>query len=123
LDTRSGFGGAGEAIPPDAAAKLSPLWNTVLPSGANVTAVVLNVTVLGATSAGALTVFPDGELYQDGVALPNSTSLPGTPNVAFQRGQTQSNLVIVPTSNLADFYNGSAADLQVVADLEGYYSS
>lgn len=123
MDTRSGFGGAGEAILPDAAAKLSPLWNTVLPSGANVTAVVLNVTVLGATSAGALTVFPDGELYQDGVALPNSTSLPGTPNVAFQRGQTQSNLVIVPTSNLADFYNGSAADLQVVADLEGYYSS
>jgi hypothetical protein len=123
MDTRSGFGGAGEAILPHAAAKLSPLWNTVPPSVTNVTAVVLNVTVLGAQSAGALTVFPDGVLYQDGVTLPNSTSLPGTPNVAFLPGQAQSNLVIVPTSNLADFYNGSNGNLQVVADLEGYYSS
>jgi hypothetical protein len=123
MDSRTGFGGAGEAILPHAAAKLSSLWNTMLPSGANVTAVVLNVTVLGARSAGALTVFPDGVLYQDGVALPNSTSLPGTPNIAFLPGQAQSNLVIVPTSGLADFYNGSDGNLQVVADLEGYYTS
>jgi hypothetical protein len=123
MDTRSGFGGAGEAISPYAAAKLNPLWNTVLPSGADVTAVVLNVTVLGAKSAGALTVFPDGVLYQDGVALPNSTSLPGTPNIAFLPGQAESNLVIVPTSNLADFYNGSGGNLQVVADLEGYFTT
>src|SRR5262249_3155335 len=60
MDTRTGFGGAGEAILPHAAAKLSPLWNTLPPSAAPVTAVVLNVTVLGARSAGALTVFPDG---------------------------------------------------------------
>jgi hypothetical protein len=123
MDTRTGFGGAGEAILPHAAARLSPLWNTLLPSGANVTAVVLNVTVVGARSAGALTVFPDGVLYQDGVALPNSTSLPGTPNITFLPGQAQSNLVIVPTSGLADFYNGSDRNLQVVADLEGYYTS
>jgi hypothetical protein len=56
--------------------------------------VVLNGTVLGAKAPGALTVFPDGDLYQDGVTLPNSTSLPGTPNIAFSRGQAQSNLVI-----------------------------
>jgi hypothetical protein len=123
MDTRTGFGGAGEAILPHAAARLNPLWNTLLPSGANVTAVVLNVTVLGDQSAGALTVFPDGVLYQDGVALPNSTSLPGTPNITFSRRQAQSNLVIVPASALADFYNGSDGNLQVVADLEGYYTS
>ena len=123
MDTRTGLGGAGQAVMPHAAAKLNPLWNTVLPSGANVTAVVLNVTVLGAKSAGALTVFPDGVLYEDGVTLPNSTSLPGTPNISFASGQAQSNLVIVPTGNLADFYNGSGANLQVVADLEGYYTS
>jgi hypothetical protein len=109
MDTRTGFGGAGEAILPHAAAKLSPLWSTVLPSGANVT-------------AGALTVFSDGVLYQDGIALPNSTSLPGTRNIAFLPGQAQSNLVIVPTSGLADFYNGSEGNLQVIADLEGYYT-
>ena len=123
MDTRSGFGGAGEAIMPQAAAKLSPLWSTVLPSGANVTAVALNVTVLNAQRAGSLTAFPDGALYEDGVTLPNSTSLPGTPNIAFWRGQTQSNLVIVPTSALADFYNGSNRNLQIVADIEGYYTS
>jgi hypothetical protein len=123
MDTRTGFGGAGEAILPHAAAKLSPLWRTVVPNGVTVTAVVLNVTALGATSAGALTVFPDGPLYQDGVTLPNSTSLPGTPNIAFLPGQAQSNLVIVPASGLADFYNGSNGNLQLVADLVGYYTS
>jgi len=123
MDTRSGLGGAGEAILPSSVDKLNPLWNTVLPSGANVTAVVLNVTVLDAKSAGELTVFPDSVLYQDGVALPNSTSLPGTPNIAFLPGQAQSNLVIVPTSNLVDFYNGSNGTVHVVADLEGYYAS
>jgi hypothetical protein len=72
---------------------------------------------------GVCTVFPDGVLYQDGVTLPNSTSLPGTPNIAFRPGEAQSNLVIVPTSILGDFYNGSDGNLQVVADLEGYYST
>lgn len=123
MNTRTGFGGAGEAILPHAAAKLNPLWRTQLPTGADVTAVVLNVTVLGAGSAGALTVFPDGVLYEDGVTLPNSTSLPGTPNIAFRSGQVQSNLVIVPTAALADFYNGSDGKLQVAADLAGYYTS
>lgn len=121
LDTRTGFGGAGSAILPHAAALLSPLWPTVLPG--DVSAVALNVTVLRPSSAGALTVFPDGVLYQDGLALPNSTSLPGTPNLTFLAGQDQSTLVIVPTSALADFYNGSDGKLGVVADLEGYYTS
>jgi hypothetical protein len=123
MDTRIGFGGAGEAIFPHAADMLNPLWNILLPPRAVVTAVVLNVTVLRAGSAGALTVFPDGKLYQDGIALPNSTSLPGTPNIDFRPGQSQSNLVIVPTSALADFYNDSHGKIQVVAELEGYYAT
>jgi len=122
MDTRTGFGGAGAAILPHAAATLNPLWSDVLAAGADVTAVVLNVTVLGDRSAGALTVFPDSVLYQHGIALPNSSSLPGTPNIAFARGQTQSNLVIVPTGSLVDFYNGSGADVQVAAELEGFYT-
>jgi hypothetical protein len=123
MDTKTGFGGAGEAILPQAAAKLSALWNTMPQPASVVTAVVLNVTVLGGRSAGALEVFADGPLYEDGVTLPNSTSLPGTPNLAFLPGQAQSNLVIVPTGNLTDFYDGSAGNLQVVADLVGYYTS
>jgi hypothetical protein len=111
MDTRTGYGGAGKAIRPHATAALNPLWNTVLPSGAGVTDVVLNVTVLGDRSAGALTVYP------------KSAWRPGTPNIAFARNQFQSNLVIVPTGSLVDFYNGSGADLQVVAQLEGYYTN
>jgi len=122
LDTRTGFGGAGEAILPHAAATLNAIWTDALASDADVTAVVLNVTVLGDRSAGALTVFPDSVLYQHGITLPNSSSLPGTPNIAFRPGQAQSNLAIVPTGSLVDFYNGSTADLQLAADLEGFYT-
>ncbi len=122
MNTGTGFGGAGGPIPSHAAALLSPLWNAVVSPSANVTAVALNLTVLDAGRAGTLTAFPDGALYEDGVTLPNSTSLPGTPNIAFRPGQAQSDLVIVPTSGLADFYNGSGGSIDVLAALEGYYT-
>lgn len=123
MDTRTGFGGVGPAILPHTASKFSPLWKTIVPAKVAATAVVLNVTVLNAKSAGALTAFPDSTLYEDGVTLPNSTSLPGTPNVAFAAGQTQSNLVIVPPSGIQCLYNGSNSNLSVVVDVEGYYTN
>jgi hypothetical protein len=121
MDTRTGFGGAGGPILPHAADRLNPFASIVLPK--SVTAIVLNVTVLNAKSAGALTAFPDTTLYEDGVTLPNSTSLPGTTNIEFQRGQTQSDLVIIPPSERADFYNDSTSSVQMIADLEGYYTN
>ncbi len=115
MDTRTGFGEAGGAILARAADRLGAMFNA--------SAVELNVTVLGAKSPGALEAFEDGPLYEDGVTLPNSTSLPGTSSLSFSPGQAQSSLVIVPTGSFVDFYNGSNASIQVLADVVGYYTN
>lgn len=71
-----------------------------------------NVTVAGTQHGGTLTVFADGQ------------PLPVEPNLAFSAGQTVSNLVIVPPGDGSiDFYNGSSGNIQVVADLEGFYTA
>ena len=59
-----------------------------------------------------VTVLPDG-----------FSSLPPGSNVAFTAGQAESDLVIVPAGAFTDFYNGSAGNVQMAADLEGYYTS
>ncbi|HKB31655.1 MAG TPA: hypothetical protein VKD26_12570, partial [Streptosporangiaceae bacterium] len=75
-----------------------------------VTAVVMNVTVTGATAAGYLTVYPDGQ--------PRS----GTSSLNFVTGETIPNLVIVPVvDGKVDFYN-SAGTVNLVADITGYYT-
>jgi hypothetical protein len=74
-----------------------------------VTAVVLNVTAVGATASGHVTVYPDG------------TALPVASDLNFTRGQTIPNLVIVPvTDGAVDLYNSSGS-VNLVADLAGYY--
>jgi hypothetical protein len=106
LDTRSGLGGSGETVLPHAAAvtQLTDIPNTA-------TSAVLQVTVTGAQQAGTLIAFADGG------------PLPTTQNVLFAVGQTVTDLVVVPVVNgNVDFYNNSPGDLQVVADLEGYYT-
>ncbi|AUG79315.1 hypothetical protein CFP65_4578 [Kitasatospora sp. MMS16-BH015] len=77
---------------------------------ADVTAVVMNVTVTDTTGPGFLTVYPDG------------TQPPTTSNLNFTAGQTVPNLVTVPVTNgHVDFYNfGGSTD--VIADLAGYYT-
>lgn len=73
---------------------------------------VLNVTVTSTQRAGALTEFTDGQ------------PLLGVPNLTFSGNQTVSNLLIAPVVNGGiDFYNGSSGNIQVVADLVGYYTS
>jgi hypothetical protein len=81
-----------------------------VPAGA--TAVVLNVTASNPTSAGYLTVYPEG-----GTA-------PATSNVNFTAGETVPNLVTVPLStaggiSVANFAGTTAVDV----DVEGYYST
>jgi hypothetical protein len=112
LDTRTGLGGAGGTILPYAAAVTPPVVDIPGIPG-TVTAVVLNVTVTGAQRSGALTVWPDGG------------SLPAVQNLAFSVGRTVSGLVIVVpvVDGAIDFYNGSSGSVQVVADLEGYYTT
>jgi Domain of unknown function (DUF1906) len=77
----------------------------------NVTAVVLNVTVTNPTWSSYLTVYPDGE------------SRPTASNLNFTPGQTVPNLVVVPVINgKVDFYNFQG-NVDVIADLFGYYTS
>jgi hypothetical protein len=75
------------------------------------TAVVLNVTVTQPQQAGYLTVYPVGE------GKPNAS------NLNFSRGETVANLVVVPSNGVLDIANNSGGTVQVVADLEGYYST
>ncbi len=74
---------------------------------------VLNVTVTNPTDAGFLTVFPEGE-----------TPMPTVSNLNFSSGETVANLVTVPLSATGGvtIYN-SAGSTDVVADVEGYYTS
>jgi hypothetical protein len=84
----------------------------VLP-GSGITAVALNVTSVGARSAGYFTVYPDG------------TSLPTTSNVSFSWDQTIANSVIVPVGKDGKIriYNGGWNPSDVVVDVVGYYSA
>jgi hypothetical protein len=86
------------------------ITGTNVPAGA--TAAVLNVTASAPTSAGYLTVYPEG-----GTA-------PATSNVNFTAGETVANLVTVPLSSaggisVANFAGTTAVDV----DVEGYYST
>lgn len=110
MDTRDGTGGSGVTVLPHAAAVTYVRDVHGIPYGA--TAVVLNVTVTGEQAAGTLTAFPDG------------TPLPGLQNLEFPVGHDAAGPVIVPVKNGSiDFYNNSSGNINVMADVEGYYTS
>jgi len=87
---------------------------------ADVTAVVLNVTVTESTANGYLTVYGDDDLGG------NAQENPGTSNLNFQKGENVANLVTVPvgSNGEVDFFNGSSkGSTQVIADIAGYYTA
>ena len=112
LDTRSGIGvGKAGAIPPGADLVL-PIPSIGAVSASDISGIVANVTVTQPTAGGSLTVY----------------SVPGTgtatSNINFSAHETVPNLVTVqPIGGVIRFHNGSAGTVQVVADLEGYYSN
>jgi hypothetical protein len=80
----------------------------------NVTAAVLNVTVVNPSASGYLTVYPEGN------------AMPTASNVNYAAGQATSNRVTVPLSSNGtpgqiSIFSSSAAD--VVVDVSGYYSA
>ena len=109
MDTRSGTGvptgavGAGKTV----ALQVGQFNGVPLKA----TAVVLNVTVTGPTSAGFLTVYPDG------------SSLPKVSNLNFTKGETIPNLVVVPVVDGRVDFTNAAGSVQVIADLDGFYTS
>jgi hypothetical protein len=57
-------------------------------------------------------------------AYPDSAAVPATSSLNFTRGQTVASQVIVSLNGgIADFCNGSAGTVHVVADLDGYYAA
>jgi hypothetical protein len=107
LNTRDGTGASG----PVAALGVVRL-NLAGKVPAGTAAVVMNLTVTQPSKSGHLTVYPDG------VPAPNAS------NVNFSAGETVPNLVMVPVTNgVADIANRSSGTVQLVADLEGYFSA
>jgi hypothetical protein len=74
--------------------------------------VVLNLTATDPTDSSFITAYPDGD------AVPISS------NLNFTTGETIPNLVVVPVGadGAVDFYNHTGST-DLVADLEGYYTS
>lgn len=113
LDTRNGTGTAHPGTPapvgPHGVLTLHVLGRGGVPVS-GVSAVVLNVTGVLATSTTYLTVWPAGR------------GRPGTSALNLARGATVANLVTVGVGAGGDveFYN-NAGVTQVVADVEGYY--
>jgi len=107
LDTRSGTGAQG---PVAANGVLKLDLSGKVP--ADTAAVAMNLTVTGPQKGGHLTVYPDG------------AAEPIASNVNFTAGETVPNLVIVPVTNgVVDIANASSGTVQLVDDLEGYFSS
>ncbi len=108
LDTRHDTGGAGGRVAGGKTIKLT------LPSSvpAGTTAIVLNVTAVAPSTAGFVSVFPDG-------ASTNASNLnfPGKTNVP--------NLVIVsvPADRTIDFKLGGSGSSDILADFDGYFSA
>jgi hypothetical protein len=109
LDTRNGTGAAKAKVGANGTLKLTVAGKAGLPSSA--TSVVLNVTVANGSAGSVLTVFPDGQ------ALPTVSSL------NFTAHQTVANLVTVPIVDGAVDFRNLAGTVDVVADLDGYYTS
>lgn len=110
LDTRNGTG-TGQAAPIAAGGTLIlPIASIGGVSAADISAVVMNVTVTQPASSGYLTVYPA------------SASVPTVSNLDFSAGETVPNLVTVQVSaGAVAFHNGSGGTVQVFADLEGFY--
>ena len=105
LDTRNSG-----PIAPNGTTKLKVTGVGGVPNSADVTGVVMNVTVTQPTGFGFLTVWPD------------DTARPVVSNLNFTPGLTVPNLVTVrvPANGIIDFYN-SFGSTHVVVDVVGYY--
>ncbi len=110
-DTRPGSGepNAGRALQAGGTLAVKVAGIGAVPSDAS--AVVLNLTASDPSSAGFLSVFPEGG------------SLPAVSNLDFTPHETVPNLVTVVVGNNGEvsIYN-SAGVTNVVVDIEGYYS-
>ncbi|MFB7150331.1 hypothetical protein [Streptomyces virginiae] len=110
LDTRDGTGARAGAVGGGGIVSLLVAGVEGVPL-TGVTAVVLNVTVTNPSQDGHLIVHPHG------------TGRPNVSNLNYTAGQTVSNLVVVPVvDGRVTFFNNSGS-VDVIADLNGYFTS
>jgi DNA-binding beta-propeller fold protein YncE len=111
LDTRNGTGAPQAPVGPGGTISLQITGMGTVPAS-EVSAVVLNVTATDPTASSYVTVYPDG------------TTRPTASNLNFTPGETVPNLVTVAVGSdgAVDFYNNSGST-DLVADLEGYYTT
>ncbi|HEX4701781.1 MAG TPA: hypothetical protein VH352_06595, partial [Pseudonocardiaceae bacterium] len=120
MDTRNGTGVPAGAVPSGGVVSLpvggKTIGSVTIPSG--ITAVAMNVTVVGPSAGGYVTVYPN----QTSGGGP--VTRPGVSNLNFTANQTIANLVIVPVGadGKVDFFNGGGAT-QLIADVAGYFSA
>ena len=107
LDTRYGFGAPKASLAPGATLTFTA------GNASQASAVVLNVTAVNPGGKGYLTVFPAG------------TTRPVVSNLNFEAGQNVPNMVVTKlgTGGQVSIYNGSAAKVDVLADIHGFYGA
>ena len=109
LDTRVGTGASSAAVGALGSVAVQITGRAGVP--ADVSAVVVNVTVTSPTQGGDITAFADG------------ASRPNASNLNFLAGQTIPNLVVVPVgvNGRIQLFNGSGGTVDLIADIAGYY--
>ena len=112
LDTRSGVGASMGSVVSGGTVPLVVEGVDGVPA-TGVAAVVLNVTVAQPAASGFITVYPDG------------SPRPLASNLNFSRGATVPNLVVAPVGSdgKVDLFNGAPGNVQLVADVSGYFTS
>ncbi|MCY0951216.1 hypothetical protein [Streptomyces sp. H27-S2] len=110
LDTRDGTGAKQQRVGPGGIVSLQVTGVKGVPAS-GVTAVVMNVTAVEPTTAGHVTVYPNGQ------------TVPGVSNLNFTAGQIVPNLVIVPVVNGKVDLRNNAGSVDLIADVTGYYSA
>ncbi|MFE2242277.1 hypothetical protein ACFXCU_22560 [Streptomyces virginiae] len=110
LDTRDGTGAAKQRVGPGGVVTLQVAGVKGIPAS-GVTAVVMNVTAVGPTEAGHVTVYPNGQ------------AAPGVSNLNFTPGQIVPNLVTVPVVNGKVDLRNNSGSVDLIADVTGYYAA
>jgi hypothetical protein len=109
LDTRTGAGGVTGPLAPAATVDVVATGRGGIPA-AGVTAVVLNVTVVGPAGAGYLTAFP------------SATPRPLASDLNYAPGETRPNLVVVKVGAGGKVALFTLAGTHVVVDVAGYFT-
>lgn len=117
LDTRNGTGTTKAPVAANGTVALSvPDCDETISGNkvsATATAVAMNVTVVSPTANGLITVYPD------------QTAVPNASNLNYSTNETVANLVVVKVGadGKVDLRNTSKGTVELIADIEGCYST